>query len=55
MMAEMEDILMVKVFSVKRKLLSEIAARPEDKHQDVIDFMGYLKARAEEGAKHGQD
>lgn len=33
--------------------IDEIADLVEEKHQDMIDFMNYLKAREEEGAKHG--
>lgn len=39
---------MAKTSSLKRKLLTEIADLPEDKLQEVIDFVGYLKAKAEE-------
>ena len=39
---------MAKISRLKRKLLSEIADLPEEKLQEVIDFVGYLKAKAEE-------
>lgn len=39
---------MAKTSRLKKKLLVEIADLPEEKLQEVIDFVGYLKAKAEE-------
>jgi len=39
---------MAKTSSLKKKLLAEIEGLPKDKLQEVIDFVGYLKAKAEE-------
>lgn len=39
---------MAKISSLKKKLLSEIADLCEGKLQEVIDFVGYLKTKAEE-------
>lgn len=45
---------MAKISSLKRKVLSEIANLPEDKLQEVIDFVGYLKAKAKEAESRAE-
>lgn len=45
---------MAKTSSLKKKLLVEIADLPDDKLQEVIEFVGYLKAEADE-AKSGKE
>lgn len=39
---------MAKASNLKRKLLIEIADFPDDKLKEVVDFVGYLKAKVEQ-------